>query len=212
MDELRVTLVGDGSFDRALLPIVSWVIRERGVRIPLRPYWADLACLQPRPASLTARLASALDLYPCDLLFVHRDAENKTRGEREAEISKALARSGTGQPVPHVPVIPVRMTEAWLLFDPALIRGAAGNPRGTVPLAMLGGRDWDKIVDPKDVLRAALLEASELGPRRRASFNASEAARLVATRATDFSALRRLAAFRDLETDTLACLETLGVA
>jgi hypothetical protein len=37
-------------------------------------------------------------------------------------------------PVRHIPVVPVRMTEAWLLADEFAIRSAPGNPNGTQSL------------------------------------------------------------------------------
>jgi len=30
MDEIRYTLITDGSSDRALIPILTWVLREKG--------------------------------------------------------------------------------------------------------------------------------------------------------------------------------------
>ena len=110
-----------------------------------------------------------MDLYPCDLLFVHRDAEGVPHRSRVEEIEIAMqevraVHEGAGLP-PHVVVVPVRMTEAWLLFDEAAIRRAAGNPNGRVSLQLPPG-DPEEIADPKQLLHDLLRTASELGGRR----------------------------------------------
>ena len=38
--------------------------------------------------------------YPCDLLFVHRDAERETMDKREAEIRESLGRSPIDKALP----------------------------------------------------------------------------------------------------------------
>lgn len=56
---------------------------------------------------------------------------------RRTEIVNALPAETTR----HIPVIPVRMTEAWLLGHELSIRSAAGNPNGSENLELpdLGG-------------------------------------------------------------------------
>ncbi len=42
MSELRYTLLADGSSDRALLPMLTWALRQQGVHMPSRqrgPIW-----------------------------------------------------------------------------------------------------------------------------------------------------------------------------
>ena len=47
MDELRYTLVAEGGSDRALLPVLDWLLIENGVRCPIQAAWADLrSCLK----------------------------------------------------------------------------------------------------------------------------------------------------------------------
>ena len=50
MDALRYTLLSDGSSDQALMPILTWLLREQGVYGAIQPEWADLRRL-PRPPS-----------------------------------------------------------------------------------------------------------------------------------------------------------------
>ena len=73
---------------------------------PFAPQWADLRDRRPSLKTLSERIEKALDLYPCQLLFVHRDAESQAPETRIHEINRALG--GLEHP-PVVRVIPVRM-------------------------------------------------------------------------------------------------------
>ncbi len=113
MKELRYTLLSDGSSDKALLPMLIWLLREHHVDCAIQSNWADLRRLPKPPKTLSARIISSLDLYPCDLLFVHRDAEREPCGFRVAEIREAVEKALKSVPVPpYVCVVPVRMQEA----------------------------------------------------------------------------------------------------
>lgn len=98
-------------------------------------------------------------------------------------------------------VIPVRMLEAWLLFDEVAIRKAAGNPGGKCQLNLPNLRRLEEIADPKNELHSVLQQASELTGRRLKKFNVYEKIFRVADLITDFSPLRQLSAFQALETD-----------
>lgn len=74
---LRLTLVSDGSSDRALLPMIRWLLRRAGVDVPIQDSWADLGRLRNPPKTPTDKIKRSLELYPCDLLFVHRDTEGE---------------------------------------------------------------------------------------------------------------------------------------
>ena len=110
---------------------------------------------------------------------------------------------------PTVPVVPVRMTEAWLLFDENAIRWAASNPNGSDPLP-IPMREVEDLPDPKDVLHEALRVASGLSGRRRQKFNVRDAVHRVGEYIDDFSPLRRLNAFQRLEEDLATALRQAG--
>jgi hypothetical protein len=128
---IEFTLLADGSSDSVLIEPLAWLLRQLGCGAA-NGTWADLRRLRQPPKALRSRIEAALDLYPCDLLFVHRDAEKGPPEERIAEIDAAR----NGLATCAVPVVPVRMQEAWLLIDEAALRRAAGNPNGPMPLAM----------------------------------------------------------------------------
>lgn len=86
MDEIHYTLITDGPSDRALLPILTWILREKGDVSLVQSEWADLRRLPQPLQSLHERILSAIDLFPCDLLFIHRDAEREDPESRYREI------------------------------------------------------------------------------------------------------------------------------
>ncbi len=161
MTGLTYTLLGDGSSDRLLDHPIRWALSKLGVSVELGQ-WADLRLATPRPQSLAERARAALEMYPSELLFVHRDAENASLRDRIEEVRDAV-RSITEQ---HVAIVPVRMTEAWLLHDEEAIRRASGNPNGAVALSLPSPSKVESNVDPKSTLERALLTASELTGRR----------------------------------------------
>jgi hypothetical protein len=97
------TLLTDGSSDAVLMEPLTWLLRELG-RGAVNGTWADLRRLRQPPKDLRTRIHTALDLYPCDLLFVHRDAESEPGETRIGEIDVACDAFSTAT----VPVVPAR--------------------------------------------------------------------------------------------------------
>jgi hypothetical protein len=201
MDRLDFTLLTDGSSDAILIQPLTWILHQH-FPLAINGTWADLRRLPSPPKTLHERIAMALDLYPCHLLFVHRDAEGETLDRRVAEIKDAVA----DLPDPLVPVVPVRMQEAWLLIDEAALRCAAGNPNGGIDLAMPAIDRLEDIPNPKQMLHDLLLDASELKGRRRKKLNPGRLAMRLGELIEDYGPLRRLTAFRHAEAETRAAL------
>lgn len=151
---------------------------------------------------MSERLQTAVEIFPCDILFVHRDADKQKPELRYDEIGSNIAKlAAGGLAIAHVCVVPVRMTEAWLLMDEPAIRRAAANPNGTQPLQIPKVKQLEAIPDPKARLHEALRSASGKHGRRRASFAVQEAAALVPEFIASFAPLRQLPAFARLEAD-----------
>lgn len=202
MSELRYTLLSDGSSDRALIPILTWLLQEHRVERAIQSEWADLWQLPRKPRGLVERIVKSVELYPCDLLFVHRDAERELPSVRVAEIRNAIENaSQTGTIPPVVCVVPVRMQEAWLLFNEAAIRRAAGNPNGHQVLHLPEPNQIESIPDPKNELYKFLREASGLKGRRLSRLNPSRRAPQVSAFIEDFTPLRMLPAFNSFEAE-----------
>ena len=201
MKSLRCTILGEGSSDAILVHPLRWLLAEAGVRRSVELAAADLREWPRRTNSLADRIAAAIALTePCDLLFVHRDADGGEPTLRREEIDRAFrdaCRSALGPQC--VPVVPIRETEAWFLFDEGALRSAAGNPRGSVLLGVPSPADLERLPDPKALLKDLLRLATEFPPRRSRGFRPEAAIHRLAELVPDFSPLRRLSAFRTLE-------------
>lgn len=203
MSYLTYTLVGDGPSDRSLLHPINWVFRSTTERQFL-PSFASYSEL--RTTDLALKVTRALDLFPCDILFVHRDAERVDAFEgRHDEIHAALPDGCL-----CVPIVPVRMTEAWFLFDENAIRGAANNPNGVQRLQLPPLRRIEAVPDPKATMFEQLRIASGLNTRRLRSFNEGRARARVAELIDDFSPLRVLRAFVEFENAVKGAIERIA--
>lgn len=196
MTSIRYTLLPDGPADRALIPILDWLLGQH-TRLLFVGEFGDLRQLPHPPRSLIDRIRTCCHLYACELLFVHRDAEREPWETRASEIEAALAQIEA--PPPAVMVIPVRMQEAWLLTSVDAIRKAADNPNGRVPLRLPALHRIESLPDPKKTLYDLLVTASELQGRRKKSFYPQAHAPRVTQYMEDFASLRELAAFQNLE-------------
>lgn len=205
MTPLRVTIVGDGSSDRCLRSPIEWLLAEILLRQEVS---FKVEAVTPEGNDLAGRLKRACEQFPCDLLFAHRDAERESVEKRHQEIRTASEEAGISR---SVPVVPVRMTEAWLLIDEMAIRKAADNPAGSVPLPLPSLRQLETTPDPKEVLRDCLLQASEKQGRHLKRFkrDLGQRSARVAELIEDYEPLRELPAFRTFEKELKAALATL---
>jgi len=192
---LNSTLVADGRSDRVLVPLINKLME---VHCPCA--YRDTDFVEDYPASgnsLALRVRFALAQYPCDILFVHRDAEQRDAvQQREAEIKAAVA--GLTGARPFIAIVPVRMTEAWLLADEQAIRRAAGNPTGREPLN-LPNENQIETVDAKARLFEALTLAKNLNNRRASRLQPEALRHRVADHLDDLAPLRRLSSFARFE-------------
>lgn len=204
MTFFKFTLLSDGSSDKTLIPHLTWLLKQNGITLPIVSRWADLSRLRERPNSLAEKIERSIDLYPCDLLFIHRDAEREPLENRREEIERALLNLNQNLEKPFfVCVIPVRMSEAWLLFDESAIRRAAGNSNGRANLNLPKLKNTENLPDPKEILFNALRIASEKSGRKLKELNKDlfHLRYRVSDLIEDFSPLRSLSAFKVLETD-----------
>lgn len=204
---INFTLLTDGSSDRVLLPIVRWLLREHLPQTPIDGKWADLSILRQKSTDLSQRINHALRLYPCELLFIHRDAEAQPADIRYEQIAQAYRQAHSQKP-PHICVVPIRMQEAWLLLDEHAIRKSANNPNGGVTLSLPPPKSLEDLADPKARLHELLRQASELKGRRLDQFDARRQAHQIPEHMTDFTALRQLSAFQRLEDDVRRWADT----
>ncbi|MGH2852727.1 MAG: hypothetical protein ACRDLF_00850 [Solirubrobacteraceae bacterium] len=157
----------------------------------------------PPGRTVHQRLERILKIDPdFHVLLVHRDCENDTRDLRETEIALGVARCDVQWPV--VPIVPIRMTEAWLLLDEEAIRIIAGRPSGVESLDLPKVSQVETVSDPKARLRAALEGACGLSGRRLKKFKRDFPAhrRQLLERLDRSGPVRQLSAWQALEADT----------
>lgn len=195
----RLLLLGDGASDRALRRPIEWALRQMLPDLTAPP--VEFLPRRPPGRALPSAIAEIVLAYRPDILFVHRDAEKASREERVQEV-----------PVDEriVPVIPVRMTEAWFLISEEAIRRASGNPRGNVRLDLPALGALERLADPKGCLRELLIEASEATGRRRRQLERDATLERVADSLESYANLRRLPAFVAFESDLRAALVKIG--
>ena len=198
---LRFTLVSEGSSDRMLLPVLTWLLSHHFPGYTIQGEWADLDRLPRPPKTLANRIRTGLDLYPCDILFVHRDADARTPEKRIAEVSQAITEAGQGGI--QLPVVPVFMSEAWLLFDEKSLRLAAGNSKREVPIKLPPLNRIESTADPKKLLHDLLTRASGLSGRRLKKYRVEASVHRLAELIRDYSPLRELPAFQALERELI---------
>ena len=184
--QLTFSIIADGGTDQLLVPILQWAIHR------LDP---EVEILEPGFSKRSGGVKEFLRTYTHDvmLLFVHRDSENMTLEERLKEFE-----STSGSNV--VPVVPVRMSESWILFDGGAIARAAGSSIHTVSVPRISG--IESISDPKQHLDSLLLEAAgNPSGRRGKNFRRSlvERRMSVASFISDYSPLEGLTAFRSFQ-------------
>jgi hypothetical protein len=209
-DRTSLTLLSDGSSDRALIPILNWLLQANLNDCAIQSQWADLRlCNKALRNTFEDRVKLCLDLYPCELLFIHRDAEKEAHEIRVSEIRATITQLSSIS-IPTVCVVPVRMTEAWLLFDILALRKAASNPNGKVALQLPNIKSLENELDPKNVLHQILRQASGLSSRRLRKFSADDCTHRVSELINDFSPLRVLPAFVALETELKNVIKNQG--
>jgi hypothetical protein len=195
--QLTFSIVADGGTDRSLIPILQWALHRLDPEVDL---------LEPEFVKRRGSVREFLAEYDTTsmLTFVHRDAETMALDERHREFIY-VDRSDV------VPVVPVRMTEAWLLIDGHAIARAADRPTAVVDVRSVTG--LENLADPKQVLEELLMNAAgDLTGRRRRKFRASLIDRRVnlAFLIADYSPLEGLSAFRRFQ-EELAAIYPYGL-
>jgi hypothetical protein len=159
---LRALYLCEGSSDTGLRFHIEAIAGEMGREILVTV--PDLDRLPNKPGhSVGDKLRAVRQLshgaQEYDLVVIHRDSDGNPPQRRRDEIADAVA--SVSPSLAHVPVIPVRMLEAWLILDHTAIREVAGNPNGRVPLGLPKPNRAESVADPKTLLKQAIATASE---------------------------------------------------
>ena len=207
---MRYLLISEGPDDQMLFGPIEWLLAQH-CRDGFGGEWANPDALQDRSRNLNTRLTQVGQTYQCDMAFIHRDTDTFPFRSRANEIREAIAVSGYISPT--VSVIPVRMTEAWFLFDESAIRKAASNVQSRALLNLPNHAESQRRADPKVLLENALVAASGLTGRKLEQFkrDIGRRKRLVSTHIQDYSELRNHESFRNFESELIERLTELGL-
>lgn len=146
-----------------------------------------------------------------DIVFVHRDTDGPSDAERRSEIATAVEEIEDGFQAIVIPVVPIQELEAWLLLDEAAIRHVVGKPSKRAPLNLPKLARVEVTNSPKEILRAALLTASETSGRRLKEEKArfSERRRTLLERLDIDGPIQELRAWQALVRDVDAAVQRL---
>ena len=180
--QLTFSVVADGGTDRLLVPIIEWAIHRLDPQVEI---------LEPEFSKRRGGVREFLRTYCTDtmLIFLHRDSENQTLRQRLTEF-ELIGRNDV------VPVVPVRMSEAWLLFDSVAITQASGSSGDGVAVPRIS--DLEALANPKKHLDSLLITAAgNPSGRRGRNFRRSiiERRASVASFISDYSPLERPTGF-----------------
>ncbi|MFI6293941.1 hypothetical protein ACIBEJ_20305 [Nonomuraea sp. NPDC050790] len=161
---LRILFLGEGSSDSGITAHIRRIALEDGHEVAITDPMVER--LPPsRQKTIKSKLEAITELGGrYELVVVHRDADRDGRESRLHEIEGAV--TAVMPSVSFVGVIPIRMTEAWLMLDEHNLRIVAGNPNGKMNLGLPKPKAVESIPDPKAVLAEKLALASGLSGRK----------------------------------------------
>jgi hypothetical protein len=195
-------LFAEGSSDYHFLgELLPRVVRDAAHRLfgPDFAMHEPLLKLDAPPQRREAQVAQAVDLVAdeCNLLFIHADGNGDAERARTERVAPGAAAVAARHPeILIIACVPVRETEAWLLADSAAFVRVLGR---AVPVDL--PKDPESLRDPKQALRDVLTAASAgVGPVELLERFGQE---------ITLDALRRLSAFRRLESDLDEALSRL---
>lgn len=183
------------------MPIIKWLIDDLYPKCDVNLQFADFRSHKNPPKTLGEKVNASRKFFPFDVLFIHRDLES--RDFKAVQIRDKEIRDSTPVKLRDVivPVIPVKMMEAWLLVNGESLKKAAGNRNYTGDLNIPGIAALETLNDPKKILHDLLASASGLKGRQLSKFRPHSAIHILADTIPSFEALRCLQGFLKFEND-----------
>ena len=180
--QLTWSIVADGGTDRLLVPIIEWAIHRVDPQVEI---------LEPQFRKRRGSVKEGLGKRDSGdmLVFVHRDSEGLPLEERLQEFERV-------ERPDVVPVVPVQMSEAWILFDAGAIARAASAPSAKIVAPRAA--ELESIANPKQRLDELLVAAAgSPSGRRGRTFKRSLVERRVSVAGyiADYSPLENVPAF-----------------
>lgn len=190
---VQFALLCEGPSDAPLVPVLRTMLLEAGATSAVGEPVPLTGTIQSKFEHLLGRSSSV------DLVFVHRDADSRDPEPRYREIRAGAVAGGWSGPL--VCVVPIQMTEAWLLTSETELRIVAGKRNGRAPLNLPGLGEIERLADPKTRLHDAYVAATETTGRRRRAAESSFGTRRASLleRLNHTGEVRRLGSFARLQ-------------
>lgn len=214
---LQPAFYGEGRLDYAFLPRVlqrlceqiAWEVEDATIEVADPTLLSDSH--ETADADRASRIATAVRLAACNLLWVHTDGGSDAALAQRLCVEPAFAlirQRPPEAPWQGVAVVPVREMEAWALVDGDAIRAALGVTLGDDALGLVAGAACEHLLDPKktldEVLRRSL--GKQYRPGRQSGLESTLQA--IAERVS-FEQLRRLHSFTACEVEMRRAVQAL---
>ncbi len=157
--QLLLALYAEGPSDTRFLPIIiqrtarSITGQHRSIDV------LDLTIISKKQGACEeCILHAARDAYGCHALIVHSDADDKTSVRAHKEriqpgFDLVLKFKSSEEVCEHlIPLIPVQMTEAWMLADGEALLDVIGANRGPQDLRLPKASEVERDANPKRTL------------------------------------------------------------
>jgi hypothetical protein len=219
MESIAVALYAEGSTDQLFLPDLIRRTVKQSLSQSGQPY-IDVKPVDPIGFSKTGMkqdeciLQAARYAADYNILIVHADADHRTADRALKErfhpgyILVQQTKEGVCRCI--LPIVPVQMTEAWMLADPEALRAALGTSKkaqdpGLPAKAKLVETDSD----PKQTLKMLISRANTHRPRHRHIELHSLYA--ILGRTIDLSRLRNVPAYQRFGHDLVDAFKAIGL-
>ncbi|NWJ98198.1 MAG: DUF4276 family protein [Chloroflexi bacterium] len=216
---LVLALYAEGASDKRFLPILiqrtaEQILNQRGRFI--------VEVLPPRiiekieaPTQAECILKAAQQASGYHALIIHADADHPTRNEafeQRFQPGYTLVQQATPPVCKHLlPVIPVRMIEAWLLAHPEALQEILDTTMNAAALGLpLKAREVESVPSPKQTLKQAVQKARAHLPRRRQNIDIGSLYEPIA-RLISLERLDEVPAYKQFKADLTKVLGSLNL-
>ena len=217
--QLYIGLVAEGSTDiRFMAPILLKTFHELAINCRTEIQIEDVVEFsKPHGLGFTDQMRVVSENAinrGISVLCIHADAdsptaENTINSKFTPFLEAVSLKPDLNFRPEFVPVIPVQMTEAWMLADPVALSEITGLPEATFRTDALSGSP-ERHANPKRILEEVLREA--FGNKRRKSNLAKLSSYYqIAGQKTSLPMLRRLSSFNAFEQQATLALQRLGL-
>ena len=216
MDVLVLALYAEGSVDTHFLPPViqrtsEMILAHYGLNLVDVP---EILIIPKKQGKLDqCILEASYEAKHCHALLIHNDADNlgysKARQQRFNPGFELVQQSRDERCRSLVPVIPVRMIEAWMLADCDVLRNVLGTNLSPQDLGLPARATLvEAITHPKEVLNEIVRKLNAVRSRRRPAINLNTKYEALA-RQIDLNKLLEVPAYKEFVNDLAKTLEEL---